>query len=129
MEEVERLRACVEKIDAIRNDIVGRQSINWSQHIYPLAAALQEAGYDGVGYPAARAAVVAQDARLGVFVRALAEYLVGDQAKRSIALEAGDRNAKQWSALRATTPLFGYPTLDEAEKTLSDWLFIRRRDA
>lgn len=37
------------KIDAIRNDIVGRQTVSWSAHIYPLVAALEDAGFPGVG--------------------------------------------------------------------------------
>lgn len=42
------------RINAIRNDIVGRQSINWSAHIYPLVAALNEAGQVGLEYKPAR---------------------------------------------------------------------------
>jgi hypothetical protein len=53
--EVERLRGALAKIDAIRNSIVGCQSVNWSEHIYPLVAALGEAGYEGEEYEIARA--------------------------------------------------------------------------
>lgn len=56
------------------------------------------------------------------FIRQLAEYLVGDQAKKSIELEMGKESAQQWSALRSTTPLSGYPTVDEAEEVLTDFL-------
>lgn len=42
------------KINAIRNSIVGTQSIHWSEHIYPLIAALNEAGVEGQPYPEAR---------------------------------------------------------------------------
>jgi hypothetical protein len=42
------------KIDAIRNSIIGRQCANWSMHIYPLVAALDEAGFGGDGYDVAR---------------------------------------------------------------------------
>lgn len=42
----ERMRTALFKINAIRNDIIARQSINWSRHIYPLVAALGEAGYE-----------------------------------------------------------------------------------
>jgi hypothetical protein len=52
--EIRRLRTALEKIDAIRNDIIGRQSVNWSGHIYPLVAALGEAGFEGAGYEIAR---------------------------------------------------------------------------
>lgn len=56
------------------------------------------------------------------FIQALAEYLVADQAKKSIELQLGKESAKQWSNLRSTTPLFGYPTVEEAVETLTDFL-------
>jgi hypothetical protein len=49
-----KAEVALKKIDAIRNSIVGRQAINWSQHIYPLVAALDEAGFGGEGYDVAR---------------------------------------------------------------------------
>lgn len=55
--ERDALRAAMEKIDAIRNSIIGFQNIGWSEHIYPLVAALQEAGFEGVGYEKARESV------------------------------------------------------------------------
>ena len=51
------LENALTKIDAIRNDIIGRQKIGWSSHVYPLVAALGEAGYPGMDYEAARAAL------------------------------------------------------------------------
>ena len=51
------LENALTKIDAIRNDIIGRQKIGWSSHVYPLVAALDEAGYPGMEYEAARAAL------------------------------------------------------------------------
>lgn len=56
------------------------------------------------------------------FVRALAEYLVGSQVEMSVKLQLGRPEAKIWAKLRSSTPLFGYPTVDEAEKTLAAWL-------
>ena len=56
------------------------------------------------------------------FVHALAAFLAGGQAMKSIELQMGKESAKQWAALRATTPLFGYPTIEEAEQTLREWL-------
>ena len=53
-EETERLRAALEKINTIRNSIVGLQTLNWNEHVYPLVAALTEAGIEGMGYPKAR---------------------------------------------------------------------------
>jgi hypothetical protein len=47
------LKALV-KIDAIRNSIIGCQSVNWSEHVYPLVAALGEAGFEGQEYEDAR---------------------------------------------------------------------------
>jgi hypothetical protein len=46
--------AALEKINAIRNSIIGSQCINWSEHIYPLVAALNDAGCKGLPYPAAK---------------------------------------------------------------------------
>ncbi len=45
-----RLREALEKIDAIRNSIIGFQTVGWSDHIYPMVAALEEAGFEGKGY-------------------------------------------------------------------------------
>lgn len=49
------LKTALDKINAIRNSIVGSQSLNWSEHAYPLVAALEEAGIKGQPYPEARA--------------------------------------------------------------------------
>lgn len=46
--------AALRKINTIRNSIIGLQSLNWSEHVYPLVAALDEAGYEGMEYPEAR---------------------------------------------------------------------------
>lgn len=56
------------------------------------------------------------------FIRQLAQFLAGDQAKKSIELEMGKESAKEWAALRGTTPLFGYPSVEEAEATLREFL-------
>jgi hypothetical protein len=55
------LDEALKAIDAIRNDIIGRQAIDWSRHIYPLVKALQLAGYDGAGYDVARAKAMTDD--------------------------------------------------------------------
>lgn len=49
--------AALQKINAIRNSIIAFQTINWSEHIYPLVAALEEAGIEGMDYPEAKANV------------------------------------------------------------------------
>lgn len=54
-EEAERLRAMGEKINAIRDSIVGLQAVSFSAHIYPLVAALNEAGFESRGYDVMRA--------------------------------------------------------------------------
>ncbi|HEY2509461.1 MAG TPA: hypothetical protein VGI39_01275 [Polyangiaceae bacterium] len=56
----EKAEAALKKIDAIRNSIVGRQGVHWSLHIYPLVAALDEAGLGGEGYDVARPKAEAQ---------------------------------------------------------------------
>lgn len=60
------------------------------------------------------------------FVHELARYLVEKQVNNSIKLtvDPGDREMLQWVALRATTPLFGYPSVDDATKELAEWLGI-----
>lgn len=46
-EDFRQLREALEKINAIRNDIISTQSISWSAHVYPLVAALDNAGFEG----------------------------------------------------------------------------------
>ncbi|MES0386059.1 MAG: hypothetical protein ABUJ98_15940 [Hyphomicrobium sp.] len=52
--DCKRLRLCCEKLNAIRNSIVGRQGFNFSEHAYPMVAALNEAGLAGQPYPEAK---------------------------------------------------------------------------
>lgn len=40
--EVEALRGALHKIHKIRNDIIKRQKLGWSAHVYPLVAVLSE---------------------------------------------------------------------------------------
>ena len=42
------------KINEIRNSIIGLQTVNWSEHIYPLVCALNKAGIQGMEYPEAQ---------------------------------------------------------------------------
>lgn len=67
------------------------------------------------------------DPRKPAFVRELAKYLVGDQAKMSVRLAMGNEDAQRWAALRASTPLFGYPTVEEATEQLAAWLNVPLR--
>ena len=50
----EKAEAALAKINAIRDSIIGAQNINWSEHIYPLVAALNEAGFQGTPHKVAR---------------------------------------------------------------------------
>ena len=62
------------------------------------------------------------------FIKVLAQFLVENQAGKSIALELESRRkpmlpwAHEWAALRNATPLFGYPSVAEAEEALRDFL-------
>jgi len=51
----EKLVTALKKINDIRNSIIGYQNVNWSAHIYPLVAALNEAGFKGDSYEVAMA--------------------------------------------------------------------------
>jgi hypothetical protein len=59
------------------------------------------------------------------FIHELAKFLTEDAARLSIELQidsrVGPTEAKRWAALREATPLFGGPTLEEAENTLRAW--------
>jgi len=63
------------------------------------------------------------------FIRALAEYLAGNQAGKSIALEIESKGggsilawAGEWAKVCGASPLFGYMTVEEAEEKL--WEFL-----
>lgn len=62
------------------------------------------------------------------FIKSLAQFLAGDQAKKSILLDPrmsgspGYSLAKEWADLRSWSPVFGWITVEEAEKQLTDWL-------
>ncbi len=73
LDEVERQRQALAKIDEIRNSIIGHQAVNWSAHIYPLVAALDEAGFGGKGYDAAHDEALTQLDRIEKLEAELAE--------------------------------------------------------
>lgn len=52
--QIDALEAALTKIDAIRNSIIGCQRVNFSEHVYPLVAALDEAGFKGQDYETSR---------------------------------------------------------------------------
>jgi hypothetical protein len=45
----------LEGINKIRNSIVALQTINWSEHIYPLVSLLNRAGYEGMPHAEGKA--------------------------------------------------------------------------
>lgn len=57
------------------------------------------------------------------FIKALADYLVGSEALKSVQLQMGSPSAKEWAKLRDATPLFGYyPDKEKAIKELEEFL-------
>ncbi|MBR8315039.1 Lar family restriction alleviation protein [Burkholderia dolosa] len=54
-DELAILRNTLTSINGIRNSIIGLHTLNWSEHVYPLVAALDAAGFEGMEYPEARA--------------------------------------------------------------------------
>lgn len=56
------------------------------------------------------------------FVHHLAVFLAGDAARKSIDMQLGKPYANEWAALRNSTPLVGYPSVEEAEQQLIQFL-------
>lgn len=62
-------------------------------------------------------------AKKAAFIETLAEHLAGtNQVKYSIKMELNRDEAMDWAKLRSATPLFGYPTIEEATEQLSEFL-------
>lgn len=128
--------AALNAINAIRNSIVGAQTINWSEHIYPLVAALNEAGYVGMEYPEAREyvgslidrAVKAEDEN-----KTLKEQL---STSRPAVQGGGDAAVKRAMETLASALLKFAPDLadqlaerwKEADSALDDFLLFLRSD-
>jgi hypothetical protein len=60
--------------------------------------------------------------RKAEFVRTVAEFMTTNQAKWSILLEMGGKDAQLWAAMRRAVPITGYPTFAEAEQALTEFL-------
>lgn len=56
------------------------------------------------------------------FIHQLAVFLADEPARKSIELQMEKTSGKEWAALRDETPLFGYPTVAEAEAALTEFL-------
>lgn len=56
------------------------------------------------------------------FVRRLAEWMAGDQARLSIDLQLGKPDAKAWAEIRSLTPIQGWVSVEEAERALVAFL-------
>lgn len=56
------------------------------------------------------------------FIHELAVFLVGDQAAMSIKLSLQKPDALAWAKLRNAAPMFGWVSVDEAEKQLTEFL-------
>lgn len=67
--------------------------------------------------------------QLAEFVHQLAVFMVDNQAAKGLSL-AMERPtmpvlwASEWSKLRNKSPIFGYPTVEEAEKQLKEFFRI-----
>lgn len=56
------------------------------------------------------------------FVKELAKYLTANETLRSVELQLGKAESKQWAALRNVTPLSGYYDGEEGRKRAEDEL-------
>lgn len=63
------------------------------------------------------------------FLRAVASYLVDGQARKGIELDMGKDWAKEWALVRGLSPVYGYPTVDEAHKSLLEMFGMNGEDA
>jgi DNA repair exonuclease SbcCD ATPase subunit len=102
IDELVAARVALEVINGIRNSVVGLQRLSWSEHIYPLVAALDAAGMEGLDYPEARANVGTLLERLATAQRERDEARAELKELRSILVwwneNVGDLE-KIWSAL------------------------------
>ncbi len=116
------LETALTKISAIRDSIVGMQGFNFSEHAYPLVAALDEAGYKGAGYEISRAnlgtlieQIRAAEARVAYLEadRGKVEQLASDQ--RDLILELRKERDEIEARLAALSSLNDELQKDNAE--------------
>lgn len=60
-------------------------------------------------------------ARKRQFIHALAMYLSGDLARKSIECERGTQAGREWSDLRSASPIHGWMDVEETERLLTDF--------
>lgn len=66
--------------------------------------------------------MMAHEEQRKAFIHELAEFLVANQVEYSIGLELKQREAQRWAKLRNAAPLYGYLTVEEGEKILTEFL-------
>jgi|SRR5690242_17298568 len=64
LEEAKELREALDRVNDIRNSIIGCQGFNFSMHAYPLVAALGAVGIEGMSYKDAFAKQKEIDAKI-----------------------------------------------------------------
>lgn len=99
----QELTTALSKINEIRNSIVGYQSVNFSAHIYPLVAALNEAGFKGEGYEEARAKAQTQVERIASLEAQLAASAQREASARAEALREAEAAIAELTAGNETT--------------------------
>ena len=109
LEEVAAKLAEVKKVLGWDSGVAGRSALvrvkDWLEDLYDAAKKSEE-----------------NDGRRKVFIMELAEFIAGNQARKSIELQMGKESAKEWAKLRGASPVFGYGTVDEAYEVLLDFL-------
>lgn len=115
------LVGALKKISAIRDSIIGMQGFNFSEHAYPLVAALNEAGYAGAGYEIARAnlGTVINQRDAAIDERdALAAKLAEVERERDEARDRYQRLTGDWSRLNESyVRLHGGSVKAESERS------------
>lgn len=86
----------LQAINEVRNSIVGMQKVGWSLHVYPLVAALEEAGLKGEGYKIAHEKAISINKIVAELEATIAErdaeikYLKSQHARTLTALMTKD---------------------------------------
>lgn len=120
-------RTCLAKVNEIRNSIIGLQAFNWSEHMYPLVAALQAAGIEGMGYDAARPYFGTMLERTIKAEGELAEARGRIAELESVAAAAYERGFDDHVAQCHAFGVFDH--LDEATLDVGELVRLAKRDA